>query len=261
MPQLDELQTQFLGYLSGKNDRLKGSVVDQGNISVQTRLDIYKNAYQIRLKLALETDHEMLGIYLGDTLFDQMVDGYIHQHPSHCTSLRDFGESLPEYLKITEPFKQHPIIAEIARFERWLMDVFDAADADRLLFSDIQEISPQKWPALRFRFHPSLQLFNTEWNCVESWKALKNTSEPPPATQQADKHWLLWRSTELLSEFRPLEEDEYRFLSLAVSGETFAALCESILEWHDELDVSALSIEFLSRWFEQGIVIAIETDA
>ncbi len=261
MPRLDELQTQFLDFLSGMNDQLKNSVVDQGNIPVPTRLAIYKNAYQIRLKLALETDHEILGIYLGDRLFDQMVEGYIHQHPSHCTSLRDFGESLPEYLRITEPFKQHPVVTEIAQFERWLMDVFDAADTDRLPFSELQEIAPQNWPTLRFRFHPSLRLFNTGWNCVESWKALKNNAEPPPATQQADTHWMLWRSIDLLSEFRLLEEDEYQFLSLAVAGEPFASLCESIIEWHDESNVSAASIQFLSRWFEQGIVIAIETAA
>jgi hypothetical protein len=261
MPRLDELQSQFLGYLTGKNGQLKDSIVNQGVISAQTRLDIYKNAYQIRLKIALETDHEMLGIYLGDTLFDQMVEGYINKHPSQYTSLRDFGESLPGYLKITEPFKQHPVIAEIARFERWLMDVFDAADADRLPFSDLQEIPPQHWPSLRFRFHPSLQLFTTPWNCVESWKALKNNADPPPATQQVDKHWMLWRSTDLLSEFRPLGEVEYQFLSLAVAGETFAVLCESILEWHDESDVGTVSIQFLSRWFEQGIVIAIKSDA
>lgn len=259
MPPLDKLQTCFLDYLSGKNKMIEDLVVNQGLISAQTRLEIYKNAYHLRLKEALETDHEWLGIYLGDDLFDEMVDGYVQSHPSHYTSLRHFGESLPDFLAITKPFSQHPILAEIARFERRLMDVFDAADAERLDFSALQDIPTPSWPTLHFRFHPSVQLLKTDWNSIESWKALKNKQQPPMASNSTTKHWVLWRGTDQLSEFRPVNEDEYRFLEMAIHGERFAPLCEALLQWHQETDVGEISIEYLRRWFEHGIVIALDT--
>ena len=261
MPRLADLQSQFLDYLSGNRITLAESIMQQGKVSVQTRLNIYKNAYQIRLKQALETDHELLGIYLGDELFDQMVEGYTQLHPSHSTSLRYFGESLPDYLKNTAPFNQHPILAEIASFERSLMYVFDAEDAEHLLFSELQNTPPELWPTLRFTFHPSVQIFDANWNSVESWKALKNEQTPPTAIKHPLTYWLLWRSPEQLSEFRPLAEDEYRFLTLAIDGQPFASMCESMVEAHEASKISAISIEFLSRWFEQGLIHSLHTTA
>jgi hypothetical protein len=254
MPGLADLQTRFVDFLSGKNELIARSVADQGNIDAQTRLNIYRNAYQIRLKQALETDHEMLGIYLGDDLFELMANGYIETHPSNFTSLRQFGGRLPEYLKQTEPFNKHTILSELAFFERRLLDVFDAADAKRAPLSALRDIPPDEWPGMILRFHPSTQLFAAGWNSIESWKALKAGQEPPAAQLQEHAYWLLWRGEDLLSEFRPINEDEHMLLSLAIEGNTFAALCESLLSRHDEDRIGAISLDYISRWFEQGII-------
>ncbi|MGB5261615.1 MAG: DNA-binding domain-containing protein [Gammaproteobacteria bacterium] len=254
MPGLADLQSRFIDFLSGKSGLITRSIAAQGNIDTETRLNIYRNAYQIRLKQALETDHEMLGIYLGDDLFEVMANGYIGKHPSGFTSLRNYGEQLPEYLKQAEPFNEHPIISELALFERRLLDVFDAADAKRAPLSALREIPPDDWPGMKLRFHPSTELFVAGWNSIESWKALKAGQEPPAAQSQGHAYWLLWRGDDLLSEFRPIDEDEYLLLSLAIEGHSFAAMCESLLSRHNEDRVSAISLDYLSRWFEQGII-------
>ena len=254
MPGLADLQNRFIDFLSGKSGLITRSVAEQGNINVDTRLNIYRNAYQIRLQQALETDHEMLGIYLGDDLFEKMANGYIDTHPSSFTSLRHFGEQLPEYLKHTEPFNEYPLISELACFERRLLDVFDAADSKRVPLSALREIPPDEWPGMKLRFHPSTQLFITSWNSIESWKALKAGQDPPAAQSQGHAYWLLWRGVDLLSEFRPVDEDEYILLSLAIEGNSFAAMCESLLYRHDEDRIGAISLSYISRWFEQGII-------
>lgn len=254
MPGLADLQARFVDFLSGKNELITRSVADQGNIGAETRLNIYRNAYHIRLKQALETDHEMLGIYLGDDLFELMANGYIETHPSNFTSLRHFGDRLPEYLKQTEPFNGHPIISELAFFERRLLDVFDAADAERVPLSALQDIPPDDWPGMVLRFHSGTWLFTAGWNSIECWKALKAGQAPPAAQSQGHACWLLWRGEDLLSGFRPVNEDEYMLLSLAIEGNSFAALCESLLSRHDEDRIGAISLDYISRWFEQGII-------
>ena len=198
MPGLADLQARFVDFLSGKNELITRSIAEQGNINTETRLNIYRNAYHIRLKLALETDHEMLGIYLGDDLFEVMADGYIETHPSHFTSLRHFGDQLPEYLNKTAPFNEHPIISELALFERRLLDVFDAADAERAALSALKEIPPDDWPGMRLRFHPSTQLFTAGWNSIESWKALK-AGQAPPAAQAQGHAYLTISAARLVS--------------------------------------------------------------
>ena len=224
MPGLAELQARFIDYLSGGSGQIARSVINQGNIDAATRLNIYRNAYRVRLKQALETDHEMLGLYLGDELFDVMASGYIEAHPSHFTSLRYFGDRLPDYLAQTAPFSEHPMISELALFERRLLDVFDAADAARLPLSALGGIPPDDWPGMTLRFHPGTQLFMAGWNSIECWKALKAGQEPPAPHMQGHTHWLIWRGEDLLSGFRPLVEDEYRLLVLALEGNLFAAM-------------------------------------
>lgn len=260
MPGLADLQTRFIDFLSGKDGQITRSVAEQGNINAATRLDIYRNAYQIRLTQVLETDHEMLGLYLGDDLFEVMAKGYIESYPSGYTSLRHFGEHLPDYLEVAEPFNAHPILGELACFERRLLDVFDAADSTRTPLSVLQAMPASDWPGMTLRFHPSTQLFTANWNSIESWKALKAGQEPPAAQLQEHAVWLLWRGDELLSEFRPVDEDEYRLLSLAIEGNSFAALCESLLSHHDEDRIGAIILHYVSRWFEQGVITEINRE-
>jgi hypothetical protein len=254
MPGLAELQTRFVDFLSGSSGLITRSVVAEGNIDAETRLNIYRNAYKVRLRQVLETDHEMLGIYLGDELFEKMAIGYIENHPSNFTSLRHFADRLPEYLKHAEPFNEHPIISELAFFERRLLDVFDAADSRRTPLSALKEMPPGEWPGMKLRFHPGTRLFTASWNSVESWKALKAGQDPPAAQLQEQAYWLLWRGDDLLSGFRSIDEDEYILLSLAIAGNSFAAMCESLLSRHAEDRIGAISLYHMSRWFEQGII-------
>ena len=264
MQTLRKLQSCFIDCLTEGTDNTgdMGALIESDNPAEQhSRLAIYKNAYRIRLRQVVETDHEMLWTYLGDELFAQMVNGYIASHPSRFASLRNFCDQLPDYLADTAPFKEHPIIAEIARFERRLMDAFDAAEAERANLSGLRTINPDEWPGMRLRFHPSVQLLHTEWNSVESWKALKNDSTPSAASNEAVQHWLLWRGTDRLSQFRPLNDNEYALLSQAIFGETFSTLCETLLNWHPPADVSGISLRYLTEWLDQGLVTKLETAA
>jgi len=258
MQALRELQTRFIDYLTGESADGAPSIHADDAHERALRLDIYKNAYHIRLREVIETDHDMLWSYLGDELFEQMVNGYIASHPSHCTSLRYFCNQLPDYLATTGPFDQHPIIAEIATFERLLMDAFDAAGADRADLPELRALSPDDWPGMQLRFHPSVQLLKMHWNSVESWKALKDDDEPPAANDAAVQHWLLWRDDERLSQYRPLDEDEQAVLLQAIAGDDFATLCEALLNWYPVEQASVAGLQYITAWLEQGLITAIE---
>ena len=259
MQALRELQTRFIDYLTGNSADMELIIQAENRTEQQARLGIYKNAYRIRLRQVIETDHEMLWSYLGDDLFEQMVNGYISGHPSHYTSLRNFCDRLPDYLAGTSPFDQHPIIAEIASFERLLMDVFDAGEAELTELSTLRALHPEEWPMMRLRFHPGVQLLQTNWNSVESWKALKDSTDPPTANNDISQHWLLWRDTGRLSQFRPIDADEHALLTLAISGETFAALCETLLNWYPVTEASVMSLRYITDWIEQGLITTLET--
>lgn len=250
---LRELQTQFIRYLLGQAHRIDGYIQPDDTGSVETRLGIYANAYRMRLRQAIDTDHEILWRYLGDELFSRMVEAYITKHSSSSPSLRHFADWLPVLLAEEAPFNEHPELAELAAFERALMDVFDASDAERVGLDTLRAVEAAQWPTLSFRFHPSVRIYSAHWNSVEIWKALK-ADHPPTQARYRPTHWLLWRGTTHLSEFRPLHAEEQTLLSAALDGASFADLCECLLEHRSADAVSAALLEYLVSWLEAGLV-------
>ena len=250
---LDKLQHEFLQHLLEKESRIAENIATQGKVDVTTRLGIYGNAYKLRLKAAIENDHEILGIYLGDELFDLMAAGYTESKPSHYTSLRDFCNHLPAYLKNTQPFSNTPIISEIADFERKLLDAFDAANASSGSTTALSAIPQHQWPEMKVRFHPSMQIFSSNWNSVQSWQALK-AEKTPPAQEEQSAYWLIWRNHERITEFRSLPLDEQAMLNGFLHGENFAQICTTLLDHHAEEEVAQNALKHIVSWLEIGIV-------
>ena len=253
---LRKLQQDFTHYLTDSAATIIDQVVDQGNIDRTTRLNIYKNAYNIRLKQCIETDHPMLGLYLGDDLFEKMVSGFITRYPSHYPSLRHFADRLPDYLARNEPFQSFPIIAEIALFERKLMQAFDAADEHLIEENELKNLPAEKWPDMKLAFHPSVQVLATQWNSVESWQALKNEQTPPQAQkQQAD--WIIWRDRERLTQYRNLGIDGFVLYQCFNDQYPFAEACELLKEHLSEDQIVPASVNHLQNWFNLGMISAL----
>lgn len=258
MSNLSAIQHRFMDYLlTGNVDPFIQDIAAKGGVSVDVRAQIYQYAYKQRLRETIETDHEMLGLYLGDEMFDAMVDHYVVQHPSQFYSLRDFTTQLPQFLEKHLPFSDYPILAEMARFERLLLDVFDALDAQVCSTQNLRDILPESWPEMKLRLHPSLQFFAADWNSVESWRALKAGDAPDPAVQQPGGQWLLWRGTDRLTQFRSLIPEEHSLLDAALHGANFATLCEMLGAERGEEDAPAAALNYLVNWLENGMITAL----
>lgn len=257
MSGLQQLQRDFLAYLLSGDQRIAEHVVDQAPVSRDIRLHIYRNAYRVRLRETLDTDHQVLGLYLGDELFEQMVNGYIDAYPSPYRSLRFFADGLPDYLRVTAPFADHPQLAELAAFERRLLASFDAGDAERVELSALAALPPSDWPSLRLRFHPSVQLFRADWNSVEMWQALKAEEAPPVPAVQPDSWWLLWRGEDRLTEFRSVALAEVRSMQHFLHGGNFAGVCEQLLALAPADTVAGQALDLLGTWLASGLVIRL----
>ncbi|MFT4518712.1 MAG: hypothetical protein ACI9JM_001097 [Halioglobus sp.] len=247
-------QHELMQYLTGHGSEIADHVVDQGNVSVDARLAIYRNAYRMRFTETLETDHEMLGLYLGDQLFDQMAADYIDTCPSEYRSLRQYADRLPVFLAESEPFSQHPILSELASFERLLLTAFDAEEGQRLDQAQLAALPAEQWPAMQLKFHPSMQLFKAQWNSVESWQALK-AGQAPTAAQSSQGIWLLWRNRERLTEFASVTTQEHSVLLMALEGAPFAQLCEALLENYRDDEAGQVAVQYLIGWMEKGLLL------
>ncbi|MDK1288358.1 DNA-binding domain-containing protein [Pseudoalteromonas umbrosa] len=227
MSTLEQLQSDFIAMLQGHNTSFTDHIAQQTGLSPEQRSEIYQNAYQIRLKKVLEQDHEMLGLYLGDELFDQMAEAYLALFPSQSPSLREYGDRLPNFLSTHSPFQEYGILSEIAQFERLLLQAFDAADSKLLELVHLQSIEQTDWPNIILSVHDSVHLLTCRYAAVESWQALKNGTPPPSPELNNVQHWIIARARDKRTGFYPLSECHFQCLMSIKQGLPFGFICEA----------------------------------
>jgi hypothetical protein len=255
---LQNMQREFLSSLRKQDGAAIENMLMQKPIS-QSGLRAYIHAYSSRLIEALDNDHPCLGAYLGDTLWKEMCSGYIGKHPSQFRSLRNFGDLLPKYLLHAKAFKQNPEIAELAQLEREFLNCFDAPDAETLEFSEFLKLQPEQWASLGFVFHPSLQLLALQFNTVAIWQSIKD-QQAPLALEKNENTWLLWRDSNRITSFRSLDNDEYLGFSYFKNNGNFSGFCEKLSATHPVDTVPNIALDFLKRWSDQGLIVAIVVD-
>src|SRR5277367_2842850 len=123
-------------------------------IDRRTRLRVYTRAYFCRLRDALAHDFPRLRAVLGARRFDRLARGYIAEVPSTNPSLGRFGCSLPNFAadRISDR------IADLARLEWAMAEVFDEADSVPLAMAQLVGESAERWPRIRFQPIPAIRI-------------------------------------------------------------------------------------------------------
>ncbi|MGI9330937.1 MAG: HvfC/BufC N-terminal domain-containing protein, partial [Gammaproteobacteria bacterium] len=98
MSGLAERQAQFQAHLTHGADDVAAHIVGDEKADSATRLQVYFQAYRLRLIDVLQNDFEGLHALLGDEAFSRMVQAYLEEHPSRHPSVRWFGQHLPAFL-------------------------------------------------------------------------------------------------------------------------------------------------------------------
>ena len=243
-----------------KNDLdMQGQVVSTPQASAAERVRIYVEAYRLRLLEVLQDNYTGLHGLLGDEEFDRLGRAYIDAHPSTHPSVRWFSRHLEDFLRRTEPYVEHPYLAEMAAFE-WAQGlVFDAADEPIAGLEALATVPPEAWAGLHFNLHAAVQRLTLGWNVPQVWQTLEAGETPELFKGEAPSSWLLWRA-ELLTHWRSLNEDEAWALSAAADDRNFGELCEGLCQWHEASDVAMQAASFLKRWLIDGLITEVHTE-
>jgi hypothetical protein len=255
---LRELQRELQRDLLGERSAVSEAIVEAPPLSVEARLGIYRHAYRARLTEALDEIYPILHQILGDETFASIAEIFIEAHPSVHRSIRWYGRELADFLTGQAPFGEQPVLAEIARFEWTLSEVFDAPDATPLGRAALSSVDPGVWAALRFRFHPSLRRLALWWNAVAVWQRMSEGEEPPaPEATSAPVPWLLWRQN-FKNYFRSLDAVEEAALEAAIAGRPFGEICEELGAFLAEEEIPPRAATLVAGWLDSGIIVAIE---
>jgi hypothetical protein len=247
------------GILSG-DDSILAEILDSPKEKREVLYGVYRHAYGSRLVDALRNDHGLLQSYLGDEMFDTMGYAYVAARPSHHPNLRWFSQGLPDFLKSTEPYRDHPVLADLAALEKALNDAFDAADAPVLGLADMAAFAPEIWNTLKFQPHPTSCRLDVSTNAAALWLALKNDETPPDAVALDEPgRLLIWRQ-DVTPMFRELTAEEAMMWDEAANGVAFGVLCSMLATYDDPDGAAARGAGYLHGWVTSGLLSGVSSD-
>jgi hypothetical protein len=218
-------------------------------------LDVYRNAYVLRLVEIIGNDHPVLKVYLGETNFTGLCRTFIKAQPSTNRNARWVSQGLADFAAATKPWADHPEMGEIAWLERALGNAFDSADAPVLTLSALGEIPADGWAQVSFTFHPSLQRARFATNAGDIWTALKDGGEDHPAVAilHEPQAIAVWREG-LTSKWRALPVEEAMMLDAAREGVPFGVLCEMVATYAEPDSAAARAAGYLQGWIGAGML-------
>ncbi len=260
MQSLEQLQQNFIAFLLGEDRTIEQCIQSTEECDASTRMSVYGNAYRLRLQEALATDFPVLHGYLGDEQFEFLAQTYIKRYPSQTYSLRYFSQNLPQLLLDEAPFQQHKELNELASVEQAFANSFDAPNAETVKLEQLAQLQPDAWPELSLTFSHSLTCLSLNTNCMHIWRALSAEEGPPSVIHHKQpEYWIIWRKPDLVSHYKYLERAEATAFQLALQGQSFANLCECLLDFYEEAETPLKAVGLLQAWIQEGLIVELVT--
>lgn len=255
---LAALQRAFARRILDGDDSILGELQDSPRTDRTTLMHVYEHAYGARMAEVLEGDYEKVRQALGSEAFAEMAAAYLTARPSDHPNARYFGRALPAFLQAAIPWSETPWLAELARFEWAMGEVFQALDPPRLSVEAMAVVHPQDWPRLCFQMAPDARRIDAVAGGPEAWLALAANQDPATAAKTTTPApWLVWRADNQ-AQFRTMATDEAAAYDRAVTGGTFAEICDCLLQTVDPAAAAAHAAGYLRTWIEAGLVSGYE---
>lgn len=256
MKKLAELQHRMQEAVL-RNSTADGLIKSPPRGSRDDRLDVYRNAYSLRLTEFLAHDYEKLRTYLGDVRFKEMALHYIAAHPSDQPNARWFSRHLPEFLAISGHYRHQPELSELARLESALSDAFDGRDEDVCTMVDLAAVDPEFFGSVRFIIASTVHRFAATTNVSSLWSCLKCDEVPPrPEAISKPLEIMVWRQGSG-ARFRILGDEEAMAIDSAREGVSFSVICEMMAAFEDPDSAAMRAAGYLRGWIEAEVVSSI----
>ena len=199
---------------------LTSVIIGDDRLSAEERVDIYANMYFYRILDVLKEDFPATLAILGAERFHNLVTGYLIEYPPAHFSISYAGNHLADFLADHPLREEFPFLADLARMERALIEVFHATDATALDAEQMRAIPPEDWPSLNLTLHPSIQTLELQWDVATILRAVEQGEEPSQPAREAIA-MMVWRNRNRVY-YRAIDDLEREQLAVISGGTSFA---------------------------------------
>ena len=158
--------------------RLGEVILPSHSLSPAERVGVYHGMYLMRMEETLAADYPVIKHFLGAESFDELVRDYVTRYPSRSYTLNRLGDDLPRFLDDRPDWSQGGFLADLARLELAMTEVFDELQSPVLSGEDlpfVQDLDPRgSLPELEDLTHTSKQ--NLDWTIFRKLLVFHDTS-------------------------------------------------------------------------------------
>jgi hypothetical protein len=221
-------------------------------LSAEARVDVYSDMYFYRLLEVLKEDYPATLAVLGEANFHNLITAYLIEHRPSEPSVRWAGKFLPDFLRGHQLGAEVPFVADLAKLERALTDIFCAADASLLEASAMNVLQPKEWGAVKMRRIPASAVLRAQWRVAEVLRAVEEKQAWKPPTRERHRI-LVWRRNSRVS-YREIGSNEAAALALLAHTTRFAEVCEVLARGLPPDQAPHAVRDTFARWLAQGLI-------
>lgn len=202
--------------------RLESVVLPSKSLTSVERLGIYAHMYYARLIEILEAEYPTTREILGPVAFQEACRRFLARHPSRSRTLNSLSERFPAFLARHLPRSHRSGLAvDVARIERAMEDVFDAARAEPLTPGQFAAIGADGWERTRLKVTPALRLLMLRYPANAYMSAVR-TGGTPRVPRPRPTFVIVYRCGFQVYR-RDQEPEQYKLLSVLAEGRTLGA--------------------------------------
>lgn len=259
----DELWPHLTGCQAVKDDAPVLSRFDDATpASSLVGLNVYADAYHIRIADVAADHFPALVRVLGRTPFDRLITTFLKAHPPQEVSVKLAVAGLPAFLGrygVPEAVGVPPrALADVAALEWASEDLFDAPDSPSPLpVAVLEEIAPEDWERVGFDFIAALRVVETEYDVVPVLDAVAEGIAPARPKLRRGAYAVFRAGLDV--ERRSLSVEEGRLLAMLSGGLTFREACDAVggEDGEGETPLVERAAAALVRWMSWGLVHGI----
>lgn len=209
---------------AGARRRVEELLAGDDRLDAVGRLEVYAQAYFLRVRDALLEDFPRTAAALGEDRWHNLVTDFLVARPPTRWSLRWAGEALPALLQTNPLGAERPWLADAAELEQARNEAFQALDGEGGI-ARLADVPAAAWPELRFGAVPGTALVETDWDLASWWE----TGEAPDRVP-GGQVLLVTRDAEDDVRHEILPDGDVPGVRLLLAGAPFSRVCEA---WAD----------------------------
>ena len=252
LPDLPELQGRFYDgiiHAGAAEDRLLECLVEAGDTGRQ-RIAAYRRSIFGNLVGALLATYPVLARIVGLPFFRHAARAYLRAEPSASGDLNEYGGGFADFIAAWPPAAELPYLADVARLEWSVQEVYYAAEAVPDL-SALTACRPEQWPRLRFALAHAAARLDSRWPLADIWRVNADGYAGDMTVDFGRGSRLLILRRDGRVQVESLEDGEAVFLDALAAADRLETAAASALAADQAFDLAAA----LARFAGNGILV------